>query len=238
VAVTIQLIGFDGDDTLWYHGREFVAAQKRILTIVRRYASEADWDREFSRIEADNLKFFGYGVSSFVLSVVEAAAYVTRGRISSYELADIVNIGKQIVDHDIEVVEGTMEVLSRLKENYKLLLITKGEKAEQIRKVEKSKIVHLFGGVEVVHEKDELIYRSILRKYDLDPAQFVMVGNSIRSDILPVVNIGAWAIHVPHEIVWHHERAQPPTSSPYFFSVPTIDMIPELLRRIENALTQ
>ena len=226
----ISLIGFDGDDTLWHHGRIFVAAQKKIGSIVARYASIEEWDKAVSMAEVENIQFFGYGVKSYILSLIEVAVKVSRGRITAHELVEFVTVAKHMIEHDIEIMSGAPETLSAMQNIAPLVLITKGERSEQLRKAQKSKLTHYFSAIEVVHDKTAEIYTEVLMRHGCKPDQFVMIGNSLRSDIVPTLQIGAWAIHVPHEIVWHHELVPRVPPSPRLRVVSALEDIAPLFR--------
>jgi putative hydrolase of the HAD superfamily len=229
----IEVVAFDGDDTLWFHENVFVQAQREILGIVTSYVSEEVWAREFSRIELANLSVFGYGIKSFALSAIEAAVTITNQRVSAAEIEQIIAISKRMLIENVEVMSGTKEVLENLKKSYRLLLITKGDHIEQFKKVEAAKFVSVFDDIEIVGEKDTGTYERILRRHRVLPQNFVMIGNSVRSDILPVLSVGGWAIHVPSALIWEHENAPVPTDNAQYFVAATLHDVPRAIRQIE-----
>lgn len=202
----ITVIAFDGDDTLWHNESIFSVTQERFRSLMRPYQSDQLDERLFA-IETRNLRLFGYGVKGFILSMVETAIEVSNGRISAEEIQNIIDVGKAMLDHPVEPLEGVRETVEALRTRYRLMVITKGDLFDQESKLARSGLADLFWRVEIVSEKDEQTYRRILHDAEINADEFMMVGNSIRSDILPVVALGARAVHVPYTLTWAHERA-------------------------------
>jgi putative hydrolase of the HAD superfamily len=219
----ISLVAFDGDDTLWKHGHVFPDGQKRIAQIMAKYVDEPLWAVESLRAETENLIHFGYGVKSFTLSIIDTAIRVTDARISTRDISTIIDLAKSMMSHEVEVIAATRASLKYLKSKYRLLLITKGDHIEQWQKIEKAQIAHLFDEIEIVHNKNENVYKSILRSHDVLARDFVMIGDSIKSDIVPVINIGGWAIHIPNDLVWEHEKTQIPVGHDRYVLVDSIE---------------
>jgi putative hydrolase of the HAD superfamily len=202
----ITVIAFDGDDTLWHNESIFSVTQERFRSLMRKYASEQLDDRLFAT-ETRNLRLFGYGVKGFILSMIETAIEVSNGEVRAAEIQSIIDAGKAMLDHPVEPLEGVRETMEALRPHYRLMVITKGDLFDQESKLARSGLADLFWRVEIVSEKDEGTYRRILADGGINPHEFMMVGNSIRSDILPVVALGAQAVHVPYQLTWAHERA-------------------------------
>ncbi|HEX6509904.1 MAG TPA: HAD family hydrolase [Chloroflexota bacterium] len=232
-ATTITTIAFDGDDTLWHNESIFSMTQERYRTLMRKYCAEEELDGQLLATEGRNLRLFGYGVKGFMLSMIETAIEVSDRQVSAADIQTIVDFGKAMLDHPVELLDGVRETVDALRERYRLLVITKGDLFDQESKLARSGLAELFWTVEIVSEKDEGTYRRILDAQDVEPGEFLMVGNSIRSDILPVVGIGASAVYVPYHLTWAHERAElGETPNGRFWTVRRIDELPGLLRRI------
>ena len=206
----IAAIGFDGDDTLWHNETIFSMTQERFRDLLVRYVPEAGVDEHLVARERANLRLFGYGVKGFMLSMIETAIEVTRERISAGDIQRIIDFGKTMLDHPVELLDGVGEVIDALRGRYPLFLITKGDLFDQESKIARSGLAEKFERIEIVSEKDEATYAQILQRARVAPDRFLMVGNSMRSDILPVLGIGGLAVHIPYHITWEHEVAPPP----------------------------
>lgn len=206
----IDTIGFDGDDTLWHNESLFSMTQERFRALLAHAADPADLDRRLLEAERANLRVYGYGIKGFVLSMIETAIAVTDGRVPARDLQSLIEFGKAMLDHPVELLPGVAEVVEALSSRHRLILVTKGDLFDQESKIARSGLAERFDAVEIVSEKDPATYRRVLARHGVDPARFVMVGNSVRSDILPVLSIGAHAVHVPYAITWAHEEAEPP----------------------------
>jgi putative hydrolase of the HAD superfamily len=202
----IRVVGFDGDDTLWHSETHFDITQTAFRDLLRRHVPDADVDRRLAEMEMKNLSVYGYGVKSFTLSMLETAIELTEGRIPAADLEVILGWGKKMLLEPTKLLDGVESTLRDLSEKYDLLLITKGDLFDQESKLARSGLGELFLGVEVVSEKDTDTYRGIFERRAILPTEFVMVGNSLRSDVVPVVGLGARAVHIPYQVTWHHEQ--------------------------------
>lgn len=201
----ITTVAFDADDTLWANEDHFVSAQAAYQAILAPY--RADWDaQELYETEQRNLAYFGYGIKGFLLSMIETAIQVTDGAITSREIHQIIEIGRAMVHAPLDILPHVNTVIPALAPHVRLMIITKGDLFDQEAKIARSGLADYFRHIEVVSDKTPVAYERILRRYDIDPRTFVMVGNSLRSDILPVVAIGGHAIHVPYHLTWQHEH--------------------------------
>lgn len=200
------IIGFDGDDTLWHNENILWSAEQKFQQILLRYLSPEEISQKLYEIEMRNLSLFGYGAKGFVLSMIETAIEVTKGRIAVADIETLIGFLKEIIQHPVHLIDNSAKVVEELSQKYNLILISKGELFHQELKVASSGLADFFIGVEIVSEKNEGIYRTILEKYDIPPSNFIMIGNSLRSDIDPILKLGARAIHIPYEITWKHER--------------------------------
>ena len=201
----IALVGFDADDTLWRSQDYFDAAQVEFERIISAYADLTDIGRQLYEYEARNIAIFGYGVKGMVLSMVEAAVAITDARISATDIHHIVQLGKDLLRHPVDVLPGVREAVEAIARDFPVVLITKGDLFHQEAKVRDSGLSDLFGRIEIVSEKDPATYARVLREFDIAPKQFLMIGNSLRSDIAPVLELGGWGVHVPYHVTWVHE---------------------------------
>lgn len=202
----IKVIGFDADDTLWVNETYFREAEEEVGRLLSHYETPNKIDQELFKMEIKNLPVYGYGVKGFVLSMVEMALELSNNKVSNEIIEKILNIGKHMINKPIELLDGVEEVLKTLSKDYRLILATKGDLLDQERKLEKSGLLDYFHHIEVLSEKQEVNYTKLLKHLDIKPSEFLMVGNSLKSDILPLVNIGAEAIHVPFHTTWQHEK--------------------------------
>lgn len=229
-----DLIAFDADDTLWQNERHYLEVQEKFAGLLARYHTP-EWIRErLYQAETRNLEHFGYGVKAFALSMIETAVELTEGRISGQDLQTLVDLAKGMLHGPMDMLEGIPETLELLKEKYPLMIVTKGDLFEQESKIARSGLVGCFRHIEIVSNKTAPVYRSLLEKYSLAPDRFLMVGNSLRSDILPVLEIGAHAVYIPHELTWQHEHADPPPAGqPRYGQLAHAGLLPALLEQLE-----
>ncbi|MFV1987842.1 MAG: HAD family hydrolase [Gemmatimonadota bacterium] len=204
-----KLIAFDADDTLWHNERLFIDVQARFLELVARYTDSDIIEQRLYETEVSNLGHYGYGVKSFSLSMIETAIDLTEGRISGAEIEQILQLGKELLLAPVDLLDGVADVIAKLGEAYDLMVLTKGDLLDQQTKVARSGLGDLFTHVEIVSRKDRGTYEDVLTTHGLRPREFVMVGNSLKSDIVPVAEMGAHAIFVPYESTWEHEHVDP-----------------------------
>ncbi|MEN6410982.1 MAG: HAD family hydrolase [Anaerolineaceae bacterium] len=205
-----DLIAFDADDTLWENNLLYLQMEERVKSMLAAYPGAESFSPALAKTESRNLQYFGYGVMSFVLSMVESAVQVTGGRVSADDLNAIVQIGKEMISGEVKLYPGVESTLRALAARYRMILITKGDLLHQMSKVERSGLKSCFVDVHVVVEKDRETYASILAKHGVTPERFLMVGDSMRSDILPVLELGGSAVYVPNGDTWSHERREKP----------------------------
>ncbi len=201
----IAFVAFDADDTLWENEPKYRRAEKLFLEILSKYVSEETILEELLKTEIQNLPLCGYGTKSFCMSMMETAMRVSNLKITTEELHKLYEFGKSLLKHPIHLYEGVEKTLELISRKYPVALITKGDSLEQERKIFTSGLMDKFDFIEIVHEKDEKTYLKLIEKYNIEPAQFVMVGNSPKSDILPVLKIGGYAIYIPARETWIHE---------------------------------
>lgn len=201
----ITTIAFDADDTLWHNERIFLSTKDKYTALLAEY-HDKDWiEQHLDATETDNIKHFGYGVKGFTLSMIETACELTEGRITGDKIKEIITFAKEMLASPIEVLDGVKETIEELSKEYRLMCITKGDLLDQEAKLARSGLGEYFDTLEIVPRKVAATYQAILKRHNLSKDEFVMVGNSLKSDILPVVEIGARAVFIPYESEWFHE---------------------------------
>jgi len=233
---TLDLIAFDGDDTLWHNERSFRQGRERFQRLLTRAGvvlTEEEIASCVNRAELANLPYFGYGVASFVLSLAEVAIDLTDGRIAGGDLRDLIELAKHMMTEEIELFPEAQQTLATLAAAWPLMLITKGDLLHQRSKLERSGLAGCFRFVEVVSHKTADVYASILSRHGIAADRFLMVGNSLRSDILPVVEAGGWAVHIPAAVSWSHEDADAPAHMHgRYVEVPALERVPDAIRAL------
>ena len=199
------MVGFDADDTLWKSEDYYRAAQAEFERIVAGYVDLADVADRLYAVEKRNLALFGYGAKGMTLSMLEAAVEITESRVSAADLHRIVGLGKHLLQHPVDVLDGVRAAVEAVAARYPVVLITKGDLFHQEAKVRQSGLADLFRRIEIVSEKDPPTYRRLFEEFGVQPRQFLMVGNSLRSDIAPILELGGWGVHVPYHVTWAHE---------------------------------
>lgn len=226
----IRFIGFDADDTLWHNENIFDRAQERYRQLLARHHPPAEVNRALFATEMRNLRLYGYGVKGFMLSAIETAIELTQGTISAQEIREILATGQDMLAHPVELLPGVPEVVPGLARDFRLLIITKGDLRDQERKVSESGLATHFHAVEILSEKDGAAYQRVLRRHGVAPEEFVMVGNSLKSDILPVLDLGGAGVHIPYHLTWQHEHIEEaPQNQARFRRVERIGELPPLL---------
>ena len=229
-----DLIALDADDTLWHNEQLYHDARERFRQIMADYEVNGSIDERADHLEVANIEFYGYGVMSFILSLIEAGLDLTGDRLRGHDVRALMDLGKAMLTAEVQLYQTTEDVVARLSEKYTLMVITKGDLLHQRNKVIRSGLHDYFGFVEVLSHKRPQDYAEILARYEVAPERFLMVGNSMRSDILPVVELGGWAIHVPSKNTWAHEVAELPDDyKGRVFEAATLADVPDLIKRVE-----
>ncbi len=226
----IKTIAFDADDTLWVNETYFREAELKFAQLMQPYETINQINQELFKIEIDNLVYYGYGIKGFVLSMIEAALKLSNNQITQDTIAEIVAIGKEMMDKPVELLDGVEEVLRQLSPQYRLVVATKGDLIDQERKLKKSGLLKYFHHIEVMSDKKSNDYTKLIGHLDIKPSEFLMIGNSLKSDILPLLEIGAQAIHVPFHTTWQHEQVHEKELDDTNFQ--TIDNLNEILAHI------
>ena len=238
----LDLIAFDADDTLWHNERSYRDARDRfgrLLAAAGVRLDDAAIEARIHEVEVANLPYYGYGVSSFALSLMETAIELTDGNIPGVHLREVIALAKEMLSEEVELFPNVREVLTRLSEICPLMLITKGDLLHQTSKVDRSGLRACFRFVEVVSDKTAAVYGAILERHGVDPRRFLMIGNSLRSDILPVVEIGGWAVHVPAELSWSHEHVDVTAEiKRHYFEIATLGEVPGVIDMLTDAVVR
>ncbi|MCP4224395.1 MAG: HAD family hydrolase [Actinomycetia bacterium] len=232
--MTVSVVGLDADDTLWHSESHFAVTEERFRSLLAPWLAPGDVADRLLKRERANLEVFGYGAKGFTLSMIETALEVSEGNLPSAAVEQIIEWGKELLSHPIELLDGVEETVKELSTSYRLALITKGDLFHQESKVAESGLADLFEHVEILTEKSPASYQRVLDRLGVDPEQFVMVGNSIRSDVLPVVEIGARAVHIPYGITWDHENVDTTDHEITWHLIDGLAQLPALLAEISQ----
>lgn len=229
----MTLVAFDGDDTLWHNEPLFWATQDRFKQMLAPYCPPEHLAERLLRTETANLALFGYGIKGFALSMIETAIEVSDGRVPVAVIGEILARAKHMLAHPVHLLDGVAQAVAAVKgAGHKVMVITKGDLIDQEAKLARSGLADLFDAVEVVSEKDEALYRRLFARHGQGEGEWVMVGNSVRSDILPALAAGAWAVHIPYDgPVWAHEMAEPPLTHPRYVRLDGMASLPRWLDR-------
>lgn len=201
----INVIGFDADDTLWVNEPYYQELERQLCSLMVDYLPSEMVSKELFKTEMQNMELYGYGAKAFILSVVETAIKVSREKVPAIVIQTIIDLGKELINRDIELLDGIEQLLPQLQGKYRLIVATKGDLLDQERKLRKSGLLPYFHHIEIMSDKQEVDYQRLLNRLDISPEQFLMVGNSLKSDILPVLSIGGKGVYVPFHTTWQHE---------------------------------
>ena len=205
---TIKVIAFDADDTLWVNEPYFRTAEKAFCELLKEYVPEEECNELLYKFEMQNLPLYGYGIKPFVLSLIEAAITISKKQIPLEIVSEIIAIGKEMLQMPVELIDGIEATLAHLSKKYLLVMATKGDLLDQERKLIKSGLEKYFHHIEVMSDKQPNNYQKLITHLDITPSQFLMIGNSLKSDVLPVLEIGSYAIHIPFHTTWEHEKVE------------------------------
>ena len=231
--MSITTVGLDADDTLWHNETIFRLTQARFLDLLSDHDNDAIAAR-LAEVERRNLRLYGYGVKGFTLSMIETAMELCDGDPPPRAIREILAAGREMLAHPVETLPGVDEALAALSEKYRLVLITKGDLLDQERKLAQSGLGDLFHGVEIVSDKTAAMYQAAFARHGAGPQNAAMVGNSLKSDVLPALAVGAWGIHVPHDLTWSYEQAEPPIDEPRFRAISDLGALPILIAELKN----
>ncbi len=202
----IKILGFDADDTLWMNETYYRETEREFVKLLAEFAPQKTVMDHLYQMEVKNLPLYGYGAKGFVLSMTETALDVSHGRVTSETIGKIIHLGKTLLNKPVVLLEGAREVLQHFKGRFPMILATKGDLLDQERKLRKSGLDTCFHHIEVMSDKKEGNYAKLLKRLGVRPEEFMMVGNSLKSDVLPLLKLGAWGVHVPYHTTWVHEE--------------------------------
>lgn len=228
--MNLKVIAFDADDTLFVNEPYFQEVEQKFCALLSDYLSQQGLSQELFRVEIENLDLYGYGIKGYTLSMIEAAMKISNKTISMDIVEKIIDYGKELLQKPIVLLDGVEETLAALQGKYKLIVATKGDLKDQQSKLHRSGLGHYFHHIEVMADKQEVNYEKLLKRLEIAPEEFFMIGNSLKSDVLPVLAIGGYAVHVPYHTTWAHERVDHKVEHPRFKTLEKIiDVMPLLL---------
>lgn len=230
----IKTIGLDADDTLWHNERLFRFTEAQFAEVLADYADPATLESQLLEVEKRNLALYGFGIKGFTLSMIETAIELTSGRVPTQVIKTILDAGRSMITHPVEIFDGVKETLALLKQHYQLILITKGDLFDQERKLAESGLGDMFAAVEVVSNKDRSTYETLFKRHAGDPSEAMMVGNSLKSDIIPALETGAWATYIPYDVTWVFEEAEEPNAHPRYRRVERLAQLDFVLQTLES----
>jgi putative hydrolase of the HAD superfamily len=204
----LKIIAFDADDTLWHNEAYFQETEKKFCILLENYLPQHTIARELLLTEIKNIELYGYGIKAFILSMIETAIRITDKSIPNEAIDQIIGYGQELLNKPVDLMDGVEDVLQHLKGKYRLVMATKGDLLDQERKLKKSGLENYFHHIEIMSEKKEDDFRKLIKHLDIPPEQFAMIGNSLKSDIVPVLNLGGHAFHIPYHVTWAHERVE------------------------------
>ncbi len=233
MAKKLKTIAFDADDTLWHNERFFRDAQQEFANLLAPFVPQEALMRALETAELRNLRTYGFGVKGFILSMIETAIETSDGAVPSSVISQLMDSGREMLNHPIELLPGVVDTLEHVSKEFRLVVITKGDLIDQERKVEQSGLAEYFDAVEVVSDKTPSTYSDIFSKLD-GVEHSMMVGNSLKSDVLPALEAGSWGVHVPHELTWSFERAVAPDDTEKFKELDQISDLPTSILTLVN----
>jgi putative hydrolase of the HAD superfamily len=227
---TIKVLAFDADDTLWENEPYFREVEERFAELMEDYLPRHTTLRELLQTEIQNIDLYGYGIKAFILSMIETAMRISDKTIPVSAIEKIVLLGREMLDKPVVLLPGVEEVLKEVQGKFRLVLATKGDLLDQERKLKKSGLEKYFHHIEIMSEKKEADYAKLIRHLDIQPSEFAMIGNSIKSDVLPVLSLGGIGIHVPFHTTWAHEHVEAEIKHEKFFQVEALNQVPALFQ--------
>jgi len=233
-APKLSAIGFDADDTLWHNERFFRLTQERFAELLADHAEPEHIAVSLLEAERRNLKHYGFGIKGFTLSMIETAIEVTGGKVPASTIQSILEAGREMHSHPVETLPEAIETLEALAGKYRIILITKGDLFDQERKLAASGLGDYFDAVEIVTDKSASTYRQVFSQYAQGPEKSLMIGNSLKSDVIPALKAGGFGVHIPHELTWELEHAESPDGHPRFHRISRLGELPGLVRLIES----
>ncbi len=233
MAPTLTTIGFDADDTLWQNEQFYRLTEERFAALLADQADPAALKERLLDAQKRNLQLYGFGIKGFTLSMIETAIGVTDGKVPASVIEKILAAGRDMLGHPIETLPNVRETLERLAGSYRMVLITKGDLFDQERKLAQSGLGELFDAVEIVSDKQAVTYRRIFDRHGDGAERAMMVGNSLKSDVVPAIEAGGWGVYVPHDLTWAFEHVEAPVDAPRFRQIVQLGELPDLLEKLD-----
>ncbi|MDQ0393024.1 HAD family hydrolase [Labrys monachus] len=230
----LTTIGFDADDTLWQNEQFFRQTEEHFISLLADHGDRADIARRLLEAERRNLRLYGFGIKGFTLSMIETAIEVGGSNVPAELIARILAAGRDMLGHPVETLPDVADTLERLAGSYRLILVTKGDLFDQERKLAQSGLAPMFEAVEIVSDKNTATYERVFARHGAGPARGMMIGNSLKSDVIPAIEAGSWGVHVPHDLTWALEHAEPPLHEPRFRQIERLGRLPALIDEIEG----
>ena len=227
--MNLKVIAFDADDTLFVNEPYFQETEQKFCALMGNYLSHHSLSQELFKTEIDNLELYGYGIKGYTLSMIEAAMKISNNTLSIEVIGKIIELGKELLQRPIELLDGVEETLKALQGKYKLIVATKGDLKDQQRKLHDSGLGPYFHHIEVMSDKQEVNYEKLLKRLEIEPNEFFMIGNSLKSDVLPVLGIGGYAVHIPFHTTWEHEKISHKVNHPNFRTLEKISDVLDIL---------
>lgn len=229
-------IAFDADDTLWHNESIFSMTQDRFYAMLTPYHPTETLSQKLYETEVRNLHLFGYGIKGFTISMIETAIELSQGQIRGHEIQKLIDFGKEMLQAPIDLLQDVAETIPNLAQSYRLMVITKGDLIDQESKIARSGLADYFDDIEIVSHKTPDTYQDILQRHNIDPQQFLMVGNSLKSDVLPVLAVGGQAVHIPYQKTWAHEQISASEQAKWqYFQLERLGQLSILLTRITSS---
>lgn len=225
----IKVVGFDADDTLWENQKYYLETERKLHRLLAPYVNKDVVSNELAATVEGNMSLYGYGVKAHILSVIETAIRITDAKVPAEVLDKILLLGKEQLRQPVELLDGVEYTLSALEGRYRLVVVTKGDLLDQEGKLRRSGIDHFFCHAEIMSDKTDEAYKALLRRMNIEPGEFLMIGNAMRSDILPPLRIGSYAIHIPFSTTWAHENVDEAVSSPRLYTLKSMREVVSLL---------
>jgi putative hydrolase of the HAD superfamily len=232
MSPSLTAIGFDADDTLWQNEQFYRLTEQRLTELLAAHAEPGDISRRLLEAEKRNLAFYGFGIKGFTLSMIETAIEVTEGRAPAAVIQEILASGRELLRHPVETLPHVRETLEQLAGSYRIILITKGDLFDQERKLAQSGLGELFDAVEIVSDKNASTYQRVFSRHGDGPQRSMMVGNSLKSDVVPAIEAGSWGVYVPHDLTWSLEHVDEPADAPRFRRLAHLGELMGLIKEI------
>ena len=233
MSLSITTIGFDADDTLWQNEQFFRTSENQFASLLAPHVDTTDLSDRLLAVEKRNLDLYGFGIKGFTLSMIETALEVTEHRVPGAVIAEILAAGRELLTHPVETLPYVDQALGELQDRYRLILVTKGDLFDQERKLAASGLAEYFAAVEIVSDKTEAVYRRIFTQHADGPDRTLMVGNSLKSDVLPALATGGFGVYVPHDLTWSFEHAEEPADNPRYARIAHLGELPAAITAFE-----